>query len=331
MKKMPKKTNDEFLREVYQQVKGDYTFLENYKTTHHPILVRHNICNSEYKVSPANFLRGKRCPVCYKRNRYKSKEEFRRQFYLLAGNDYSLLSDYIHSNGRIKVKHNLCGREYWVRATGFINDKKRCPYCSGKRKKTHEQFVEIVKQISNGEYSVLDAYVNEKTPIRFQHNTCGEIFKLKPYTFLYNKRKCPICPNHKTKSTGEYRIENFLKRNYIPFESQKRFDDCFYKGKLSFDFYLPNNNVCIEFDGVQHYRLCFNKKIEEFKNQQKRDEIKNQYCKQEGINLLRIPYWELEKIEDIIADFLNLHKNNCQQGGVKWRRRHSNGLIITGR
>lgn len=77
-----------------------------------------------------------------------------------------------------------------------------------------------------------------------------------------------------------------------------------------FDFYLPQYNLFIEYDGEQHYKpVRFYKQNDEemeqtFKETQKRDKIKNRYCEQNHINLLRIPYWEKENIETIINNHL---------------------------
>lgn len=92
-------------------------------------------------------------------------------------------------------------------------------------------------------------------------------------------------------SSGEYFIEQVLSKYGITYETQKCFSDCFYKATLSFDFYLPAYNILVEYDGEQHFNPipAWGGK-ERFKIQQKRDAIKNQYCQDNGIMLLRLPY-----------------------------------------
>ena len=81
------------------------------------------------------------------------------------------------------------------------------------------------------------------------------------------------------------------------------FDDCFYKKKLLFDFYLFDYNTCIEYDGEFHYKdLGFN----DLESQKIKDNIKNEYCSKKNIHLLRIPYFNREMIKDIINNFLNV-------------------------
>ena len=77
-----------------------------------------------------------------------------------------------------------------------------------------------------------------------------------------------------------------------------------------YDFYLPEYNLCIEYDGQQHYEpVRFpGMNIEDveinFKKTQEHDKIKTRYCRENNINLLRIPYWEKENIETIINNHL---------------------------
>lgn len=103
------------------------------------------------------------------------------------------------------------------------------------------------------------------------------------------------------------------------FYIEKDFQDCKNPEtgqRLRFDFYIPEDNLCIEYDGKQHYEYIaelhgddFNIGTQRFKAQQVRDEIKTEYCKEKGINLLRIKYSEYQEIKKIIDECLkNLKK-----------------------
>ena len=72
-------------------------------------------------------------------------------------------------------------------------------------------------------------------------------------------------------------------------------------------------NILIEYDGQQHFKpVSFGndeeKAISEFKQRQINDDIKTQYCKSNDIELIRIPYWEYENIEEILKQKLNINK-----------------------
>ena len=115
----------------------------------------------------------------------------------------------------------------------------------------------------------------------------------------YNNYRCPYCNNSK----GEKRVLEILNKLNIDCIPQYRFKDCKFKNTLPFDFYLPKYNICIEFDGEQHYKIkeCFGG-LDEFINIKIRDTIKNEYCKNNNIKLIRIPYWEFDGIENIITN-----------------------------
>lgn len=111
-------------------------------------------------------------------------------------------------------------------------------------------------------------------------------------------------------SEPENKIEVFLNQKNIFYKKQKTFNGCKYKRKLQFDFYLPEYNLCIEFQGRQH-NMPLNlgnknkpkKKIfKEFGVILKRDRIKKEYCKNNNINLLRIWSWELLNMNKIISE-----------------------------
>ena len=104
------------------------------------------------------------------------------------------------------------------------------------------------------------------------------------------------------KSTGEQKIIQIFMENNIKFDTQYWFNDCINPQtncKLLFDFYLPSYQCLIEYDGEQHFKYTnqgWNNK-DHFEQVQYRDEIKNQYCKEKGIKLIRIPYWDYDKID----------------------------------
>ena len=110
------------------------------------------------------------------------------------------------------------------------------------------------------------------------------------------------------RSVGEKRIRRYLEDNNIYFVSQKWFSDCRDINTLPFDFYLPDENTIIEFDGRQHFGET-NYFTYSFEATKKHDEIKNNYCKVNGIYLIRIPYWNIDKIEEILDKELILHED----------------------
>lgn len=124
----------------------------------------------------------------------------------------------------------------------------------------------------------------------------------------FNKgRRCPIC----RESYGEKSIKNILDKLSINYEIQKIFNKCRLVLPLKFDFYLPDYNILIEYQGEQHYNTR-NKKWcdteDKLSIRQKRDKIKEAYCQQSNIQLIIIPYWEFNHIEEIIKNVIQYEK-----------------------
>ena len=112
---------------------------------------------------------------------------------------------------------------------------------------------------------------------------------------------CPAC----TASRGENKIRTFLITKSIEFTQNKTFPMCKHKKLLPFDFYLPEYNMIIEYDGKQHYEAVDHFGGEEyFKTIKMRDGIKNEYCRKENIRLIRIGYKEYDSIENILCSNL---------------------------
>lgn len=112
------------------------------------------------------------------------------------------------------------------------------------------------------------------------------------------------------KSLGNKVIEETLNDLKIPYEAEKRFPDCRDIRPLPFDFYLPTLKTCIEFDGMQHYKPVANWGGDAgFEDRQRKDDIKNTYCKNNNLTLIRIPYADKDKInKEYLLSLLNNQK-----------------------
>lgn len=110
-----------------------------------------------------------------------------------------------------------------------------------------------------------------------------------------------------TRSKGEYIIQELLDKHNIQYVNQYKFDDCKNERRLPFDFYLPENNVCIEYQGKQHFQVIdYFGGEKAFEERQRNDLIKKNYCKNNNITLIEIMYGETkENIERMILNVLN--------------------------
>ena len=116
---------------------------------------------------------------------------------------------------------------------------------------------------------------------------------------------CPIC----MESRGENIINKILIENNISFERQCKFPTCKNKRPLPFDFVLNVNNKIkiIEYQGKQHYFLSFGGRSsgDNLKKTKINDFIKKKWCENEKIPFLEIPYWDFDKIEELLFSFIH--------------------------
>ena len=109
-------------------------------------------------------------------------------------------------------------------------------------------------------------------------------------------------------SKGELSIRKYLDKINIPYEQQKEFNNLIGVGekKLSYDFYIPNKNILIEYQGQFHDGTARIQDEEQFKIQQEHDKRKREYAKKHNIELLEIWYYDYENIEKILENKFNL-------------------------
>lgn len=305
------KSNYEFLEEVFNAVGYEYEFLEEYKGIHTKIVCRHNNCGYEWTVTPNSFLSKKsRCPKCANNfTTKKTNDEFVKEIYNLVGNEYTFLAKYKSSRSKLLCRHEKCGYEWRITPNHFLCLNNRCPQCANKDKtKTNEQFTKEVYDLIGDEYIFLEGYINNQIKIKCKHDRCKTEWDVTPSAFLQGSR-CPQCA--KNISQGEQLIERVLDSKNIKYYKQHTFNDCRNKHVLQFDFCLPEYSLLIEYDGEQHFEpIDFAGKGEEwakerFEYTKQNDNIKNQYCKENNIPLLRIPYWDFDNIEDILFKTLS--------------------------
>lgn len=173
-----------------------------------------------------------------------------------------------------------------------------CPKCANiKLSKTTQQFIIDANHIHRNRYEYsCTKYVNSKVKVEILCPIHG-IFKQTPNRHLSGDG-CPKCSITK----GERSIENYLLSHNIKYNYEYKFTDCTHINELRFDFYLPELNICIEYDGEQHYRpITYFGGEKSFRQTQTNDNIKSQYCITNNIKLIRIPYWDFKNIHTILG------------------------------
>lgn len=110
------------------------------------------------------------------------------------------------------------------------------------------------------------------------------------------------------RSKGEELVSFYLDTRFIRYEEQKTFPECFYINELPFDFYLPDKNVLIEFQGIQHEKFVpfFHGDEDGFIEQQIKDELKKDFAKDNNIRFVEVWYYELSDIKLALDKKMNL-------------------------
>ena len=98
-------------------------------------------------------------------------------------------------------------------------------------------------------------------------------------------------------SKGELLIRQLLMKLNYKFFTEYKFSDL---PNRRFDFYLPEFNICIEYDGKQHFNFVgtWHETKEEFERATQRDKEKTEYCIKNDIKLIRIPYYDYDKLNE---------------------------------
>ena len=189
--------------------------------------------------------------------------------------DYSLV-EYKSAKTKVKI---ICSIHGVFEQTPTIHthktNKSGCLICGGTKKLTTDEFIENAKEIHGDKYDYsLVEYKKNNIRVKIICKNHG-IFTQTPQKHILMNRGCPTCKSSK----GELQIFKYLKNYEINFENQYSFKNCRNVLPLPFDFYLPNHNCCIEYDGIQHFIPIERFGGEtEFKLTQLRDKIKNDYC-----------------------------------------------------
>ena len=243
-----------------------------------------------FEQAPCNHVFGKTgCVSCQQNKRRMTQEEFILKAKEIHGEryDYSLVK-YINSQTKVTLICSLHG-EFEQKPNKHIlgNNCKKC--IELEKRLTTEQFIQKAINIHGDryDYSLVDYKTNsDKVPI-----ICKEhgVFHQSPAHHIHatQKQGCPTCRDSK----GEMYISKLLDDNNVKYTRQYKFDGCVHKRKLPFDFYLHDYNICIEYDGAQHSKSVKNWGGDEaLKTSIIRDNIKNNFCLNNNINLIRIPY-----------------------------------------
>ena len=274
-----RKTKEQFIKES-NEVHGIGTYdysLVDYKNNKVKVKI---ICKEHgiFEKIPKDHIQNKRgCTKCLKINKKKDRKFTFEEYVNIANKKHNFKYTYVEYNyktdGLIKVK---CDKheQYVINYKNHL--KYQCQKCYFEKigtfnRKSKDMFIKEANKIhEEGRYDYsLSNYKNGTTPIIIICNICNNKFKQIPKNHIKGA-KCTFC----NESNGEKAIEEYFLKENINYKKQYFFNDCRNKNPLRFDFYLPDYNLCIEFDGIQHYDES---SIFWSETAQRNDLIKNNY------------------------------------------------------
>ncbi len=267
--------------------------------------------HGKFKQSIYYHLKGfgcKKCGIesCRNKNKNKLSEVIEKSNIIHSHKyDYSLITEYNNN----KTKYDIICKEHGVFNQSFdkhITSKQGCPKCKKNYKNTLSDFIENGKKIHGDiyDYSNITEYINSKFKYDIICKKHG-IFKQCYNKHIIHEHGCPKCKDSK----GVKKIKKILDILELKYETEKTFKGCKNKNLLRFDIYIPQLNLCIEYDGIQHFKptnfsnkMSYEKTIVEFDKLLINDKIKNDFCFINKINIIRISYKEYKNLEDILLD-----------------------------
>lgn len=267
------------------------------------------ICRNHgvFLQSPMNHLGGNGCVLCWHSPKKLTTEEFITKAQQVHGEyyDYSLVN-YTNSHTKVTIICPVHG--IFTQAPSGHLSGNGCEKC-GKRS-TKAEFLSKALAVHGDRYDyskTLYELADQKVTITCKAH--GDFLQA-PRSHVRGNG-CPNCKN----SAGENKISMILKYMNVHYVKEYSFDTCRNpetSRKLIFDFYLPNHNALIEFDGSPHFipysytsDQSEEAKLSNLMGIQTRDKIKTSFAVENNIPLLRISYKEIKHIDTIVSNFIN--------------------------
>ena len=309
---MPKKlTTEEFIAKAIAIHGNKYDYSNviyiNSKTK---VKIKCTICDNEFCQRPNDHISGKGCRMCAYKNiaihHTTPFEEFESRANTTHNHKYTYDNNtYTTTKIKTTIYCDIHGKFKQTPHMHLMGQ--GCPQCgiissNTSRTKSLESFIDESSRTHNYKYTyTYSIYNTSKTKLIITCPLHGN-FEQTPNNHLKGNG-CPSC----SESKGERAVSEVLSELNIQYIKQHTFDGCKFKNPLHFDFYLPNHNCCIEYDGIHHFTpinfsgtLTSSEIHESLVYTKIRDNIKNDYCKANGIKLIRIPFTQFKNIRSII-------------------------------
>lgn len=290
------KYSDEDLKRFCER--RNFIFIKRIKGSYVEFICKKHKHKGVQKMLVNNLITGKTCGCSH---RSYNKEDFvnNKNF----PNNIEVLGEYINDSTPILVKCKECGKEWKITPNKLLHGRN----CSNCNKQTRleikrKEFHNCIEKRWN--ITLITKYMGANSPISYICHKCGREHTISHASNLWKRRPpCPIC----NKSIHENEIAEWLDLHNIEYIRECVFYKCKYVENLKYDFYIPEYNLVIEYQGEQHF-FPVNFKggnydaTADFKKSQIRDGLKREYCKKHSVKMIEIPYFEQDKINEILSE-----------------------------
>ncbi|GAA0102503.1 hypothetical protein UT300012_32180 [Paraclostridium bifermentans] len=308
---------------------NDYKYIKYFKTgsklpggkvSKIPYLqVEHIYCGNIYEIQAGQFIsENSRCSKCC----HKYENSFAYHIEVELGLKLEDVWDFEKNTVNPYHIWKSSGKKVWVKCkkVGYhgsyevscnsFTKGSDCVYCSSKKIHPldsfgYHHFDKVMSWHPDNSVSPFRISLYNNKKYKFICETCGYEWS----AMIGNISKGKWYPQCKS-SKGEKKISMWLNKNNIKYEIEKEFDDLIsdLNVNLRYDFYLPEYNLLIEYQGEQHEKYIpgFHENKNSFKRQKEHDKRKKIYAKNNNVKLLEIWYWDFDNIEEILSIELKL-------------------------
>lgn len=186
-----------------------FELISDYNGQNEEIIVKHNVCNKEFKTIPNNFLRRKnKCPHCndeafimnksksdIKINNLSSKKDniIQSKLKKLYNFEFTYLSEDETASYKVRVKHNKCNKVFSDYRKNLYNKKLKCPHCSSSNSLSNQNKKSMYEEKLDYKFELLEDFNTTKDKILIKKNSCGHTFKKSLNQLLKGQQNCPEC------------------------------------------------------------------------------------------------------------------------------------------
>ena len=308
--------NLESFKEKLSQINNTIEVIGEYRNTTTKIRCRCLNCNSEWEAKPSKLLCGSSCPICNRQQLRLGKYKILREDFelLIEDKPIKLIGEYKGTSYSTNFQCSTCGH-IWKTRPCHILEGTGCPHCLHESLKLSEN--EFLKRIATclPNIQILSKFNGTNHYVQYKCTLCNKTHTALASNLLHGFG-CPYCKISK----GEKKCMDYFDVHSVQYVPQYEFDDLFgiNNGKLKFDFAVFDKGILqflVEYDGIFHYKKLFENDGHE--KLLLHDKLKNEYCKNKQILLLRIPYWDYDNVDTILEKFIKNNSKNLEIGGIR--------------